>query len=208
MPEVQSGELEAELDAMVRTLLDEQQSERADVVRLSKQAVRDEYEKLMRPLRLSTRDLQDEAMAIRGRIQHAQREQAEALAAEERERAVNADITDIRRFLSPFINSGHLQPKVGANKWTTERTIDSKPVSLSRLKASGALDKTLEGLERLFIFGGGKNPGLHNRRPLGDFPEYSSEKLRKPDIQASVERAQDLLIKHGDALVEMKLLSP
>ena len=66
----------------------------------------------------------------------------------------------------------------------------------------------MEGLERLYIFGGGKNAVLNNSRPLGSFPQYWAHKLSKPEVLQAVKRAQQLLRDHGQAMVEEQLLAP
>ncbi len=170
--------------------------------------VRQQKEPVLRDARLAIRDEQDKATELRRQIAQMQREQKEFKEKVARANALRRDLADIKRYLQPFTASGYLQPKSDRNAWDTERTADAKPVSLARLKRLGALEPTMEGLERLYIFGGGKNPVLNNSRPLGSFPQYWAQKLSKPEVLEPIKRAQQLLRDHGQALVEERLLSP
>lgn len=170
--------------------------------------VRQRKEPVLRDARLAIRDDQDKATELRRQIAQMQREQQEFREKANRANALRRDMTDVKRYLQPFTAPGYLQPKSDRNAWDTERTADAKPVSLARLKRLGALEPTMEGLERLYIFGGGKNPVLNNSRPLGSFPQYWAQQLSKPDVLEAIKRAQQLLRDHGQALVEEQLLSP
>ncbi|QDT13394.1 hypothetical protein K239x_54120 [Planctomycetes bacterium K23_9] len=170
--------------------------------------VRREREPVIRRIRLAKQDQLDQAIELRRRIAEMQREREESSAKSARENALQNEMRDVEKFLQPFTAPGNLQPNSDSNPWDVERTFDSKPVSLARLQRLGALEQTMEGLERLYIFGGGKNPTVNNPRPLGSFPEYWAQKLKKPHILQPVKRAQQLLRDHGQALVEQQLLSP
>ncbi|HBE67642.1 MAG TPA: membrane or secreted protein [Planctomycetaceae bacterium] len=169
---------------------------------------RQRKEPALREVRLALRDNQDKAAGLRRQIARLQQEQSAFEAKAARAAALHRDMADVQRYLQPFTAPGYLQPKNDRNAWDTERTVDAKPVSLARLKRLGALDDTMEGLKRLYIFGGGKNPVLNNSRPLGSFPQYWAQHLSKPEVRRAVERAQQLLRDHGQALVEEQLLSP
>lgn len=169
---------------------------------------RQRKEPAIREVRLEVRDNQDKATDLRRQIAQIQREQKELQAKAARAEVLRREMRDVKRYLQPFTAPGYLQPKNDSNAWDTERTADAKPVSLARLKRLGALENTMEGLERLYMFGGGKNPVHHNSRPLGSFPQYWAQKLNKPDVLSAVKRAQQLLRDHGQALVEEQLLSP
>lgn len=174
----------------------------------SERKTRQQKEPTLRHVRLALRDNQDKATDLRRQIAQMQREQSEFEAKAARAAALQRDIADVKRYLQPFTAPGYLQPNSDRNAWDTERTVDAKPVSLARLKRLGALDNTMEGLERLYIFGGGKNAVLNNSRPLGSFPQYWAQHLIKPEVRNAVQRAQQLLRDHGQALVEEQLLSP
>ncbi|MEM6468012.1 MAG: hypothetical protein AAF802_00480 [Planctomycetota bacterium] len=174
----------------------------------SERKTRQQKEPTLRDVRLALRDNQDKATDLRRQIARMQQEQSEFREKAARAEALRLDMTDVKRYLQPFTAPGYLQPKSDRNAWDTERTVDATPVSLARLKRLGALEDTMEGLERLYIFGGGKNPVLNNSRPLGAFPEYAAYYLKKPNVLHAVKRAQQLLREHGQALVEQQLLSP
>ncbi|MEM8669316.1 MAG: hypothetical protein AAGG48_17465 [Planctomycetota bacterium] len=174
----------------------------------SERKARQQNEPTLRDVRLALRDNQDKATDLRRQIARMQQEQSEFRAKAARAEALRRNMADVERYLKPFTAPGYLQPKSDRNAWDTERTADAKPVSLARLKRLGALEDTMEGLERLYIFGGGKNPVLNNSRPLGLFPQYWAQKLSKPEVLEPIKRAQQLLRDHGQALVEEQLLSP
>lgn len=174
----------------------------------AERTIRSEKEPTIRNVRLELRDQQDQAANLRRQIAQVQREQAEFQAKAARAEALRREMSDVKRYLSPFTAPGYLQPKSDRNAWDVERTADAEPVSLTRLKRLGALEPTMEGLERLYIFGGGKNAVLNNSRPLGSFPQYWAQKLSKPEVLQAVKRAQQLLRDHGQAMVEEQLLAP
>lgn len=207
-PVVNSDSLLSAVDAIALKLAEDNERETAMAITDAEQELRHRLDPDIRSVRLEVRDSRDQITRLQQQIAQEQREQTQQREKAEREKALADVMPDIRKYLSPFITPGYLQPKAGSNPWNTERTVDAQPVSLARLKKAGALDRTMKGLERLYIFGGGKNPGLRNERPLGAFPEYFAEQLHKPQVRDAVERAQALLIQHGEALVEQQLLSP
>lgn len=203
------------LDGRLNSISESIQNGEAEQIHIARQnaeqRVRTEHDKKtpsIRDIRLSTNDNQDKAAALRRQIAQVQREQKEFQAKAARLAALQRDMADVERYLQPFTAPGYLQPKSDRNAWDTERTVDKEPVSLSRLKRLGALEDTMEGLKRLYIFGGGKNPALNNSRPLGSFPQYWAQHLNKPEVHQAVQRAQQLLREHGQALVEEQRLSP
>lgn len=79
------------------------------------------------------------------------------------------------------------------------------PIALSFIKSQGALDPTQNGLEQLL-----RLASYNNDRELGGLPHFvtgaltvGQEARRKP-----VERAQELLNKYGEVLVQRGLLDP
>lgn len=207
-PVVNIDSLLSTINSIAERLSEDDERDTATAIATAEQEMRTRFEADVRDDRLKVRDSQDQIARLQQQIAHEQRDQTLQREKAKREKALAADMQDVRKHLSPFITPGYLQPKAGSNPWNTERTVDAQPVSLSRLKQAGALDRTIKGLERLYIFGGGKNPGLRNSRPLGGFPEYFAEQLHKPQVRGPVERAQELLIQHGQALVEQQLLLP
>ncbi|PHQ37036.1 hypothetical protein [Rhodopirellula bahusiensis] len=174
----------------------------------TEQNVRREKDKAIRPVRLGLRDQQDHAKRLRVEIEQTQREQEKFKAKTARAEALRREMPDVQKYLVPFTSPGYRQPNSDSNPWDNTRTAEAKPVSLSRLKRLGALDYNLKGLENLYIFGGIKARGTNNTRPLGSFPEYASQRLNRPEVRQPLERAQQLLRDHGQAMVEQQLLSP
>jgi len=118
------------------------------------------------------------------------------------------DYDEIRFLLKPFISHGYRQPKGG--KRSTD-TVDKGPVSFGLLEKHGYLERTREGLINLYCFGGAFNPSRtnnNNDRPTGTFPIYQGDYLMGQErIVEPVKRAQELLKKHGQALIEAKKLA-
>lgn len=139
----------------------------------------------------------------------AQRVKAHALSKRnERKAALQAELADVDSLLKPFISAGHYQPASRTNAWDMKWTVEAMPVSLSRLRDLGALEKSPAGLLALYIVGGAKAPGASHDRPLGTFPQCWAGHLEKPKVRDAVQRAQELLRMHGEALVEQGLLAP
>lgn len=125
---------------------------------------------------------------------------AKALARDKLEAEAKADAAEINQVLAPFItNSSQQLNNFGFTSGT------NGPLSLGSIKGRGALDTTDAGLEMLYWIGG----DYANRRPHGSFPPYSNFALKQnPSIKEKVRRAQQLLIKYGDYLVEKGFLAP
>ncbi|MCA9182063.1 MAG: hypothetical protein KDA51_11440, partial [Planctomycetales bacterium] len=138
----------------------------------------------------------------------AQQARAEASARRQQQAAsLQQDLQEIESLLKPFTSPGHCQPASAINAWDWDRTVEAQPISLSKLRGLGALEKTPKGLEALFIVGGAKARGASHDRPLGSFPQFWSGHLFRPEVLAAVERAQDLLNQHGEALIDRGLLT-
>jgi hypothetical protein len=74
-------------------------------------------------------------------------------------------------------------------------------VSLKVVAHSGALEPTDEGLDAMSMLGNTEF------RPLGTFPKYvKSEWRRNADVKRRLVRAQELLVKYGDLLIEKGML--
>lgn len=117
------------------------------------------------------------------------------------------DQTEIESLLTPFLADSITHPQYGnANQphtWII-RSGNPAPVSFGRLQASGSLESSQGGLHRLFYFAGSGD----SIRPKGGFPTYSRQGLSDAGIVARLQRAQELLTKYGDLMVERGLLSP
>lgn len=105
----------------------------------------------------------------------------------------------IRQYLAHCITPGNRQ--LNGSKWGYS---DKKvPLSLSGIRAYGALENTPVGYERMYWIGGGDQ----NDRPDGVFANYIGGAIYDSEVP-KVRTAQRLLTDFGDLLVEDKLLSP
>jgi len=125
---------------------------------------------------------------------------AQALEGREQERArsqklvrFEADLSEIRRLLAPFIAPGKKQLAKGGRQALAE----PEPVSLSGLISNGYLDPAPATYLRMIQIAG---PFSQNDRPLGTFPG-----TQEPTAFA---RFQHLLNEYGDILVARKMLLP
>jgi hypothetical protein len=126
-----------------------------------------------------------------------------ALKAElERERLearFQAALPDIQRYLVPFITPGHKQ--LDGNKWVYS---DEKgPLSLTGLRAKGALKNEQMSFQALYAVGGGQQ----NDRPDGMFPQYIGGHIHDPLVPLA-RKVQTLIEEFGDLLVEKGMLAP
>ncbi len=116
------------------------------------------------------------------------------------------DQAEISSLLAPFLGLGEQQPKPGnpsqSDEWM-EPCEPLAPMSLSRLQSSGALDATDQGLQRLYYLGGSPK----NLRTRVCFPEFSTNGLSNGIVQSRVRRAQELLNKYGQLMVERRVLA-
>ena len=137
-------------------------------------------------------------------------ERAAQLAREQLEAEFKKDESDIQTYLLAFTEHGFKQPS--RRGYVTERT--ERPVSLAALRGMGALAPTIQGLAAL-----NQAARVCGRRAASTWPNLraSSDGTRlgqgglgiypvAPD-QKFLQRAQDLLIKYGDLMVEKKMLA-
>jgi hypothetical protein len=109
---------------------------------------------------------------------------------------------EIRPYIQVFLEKGYTQPRGSEGRYQKE--VAFAPVSFSRLKSSGALEKTPHGLEMLCQ--GAAHSMSGNDRTKWNMPAYTHE--WSPADQRFIQRAQDILNELGPGLVELKLLSP
>lgn len=115
-----------------------------------------------------------------------------------------ADKIELRRKLSDTNVLATLAPFTTPGYWQIKGTsADLKPISFTKLKASGALEKTAAGRKTLALLVSTSTDKVRPRWKIN--PEYYT---RYPDAVARVTQLQDLLIELGPLLVEMKLLDP
>lgn len=142
-----------------------------------------------------TRRLAEEALAD-ARREEEQREAARQarLERESLEREFQRSLPEIRRYLTPFITPGNRH--IGQT-YTEEK----KPLSFSGIQRAGALDNTAIGHQNFMFLAGSSR----NDRPSGIFPTYIGGHVHDP---GDVVRAQNLLKRFGDLLVEKGMLEP
>ena len=160
-------------------------------------------------LQLTVNNLNTEATRLQNQLttlEEKRQMQSEKVA---RAEALQKEMAEVKLILSPFTSPGHFQPNSTSNPWDFKQTVDAEPISLSALKRLGALERTMTGLERLYITGGSKNPIFNHDRPLGAFPMCIAGSLeRREYVMETVKTAQRLLNTHGQALIEAGVLQP
>ena len=114
------------------------------------------------------------------------------------ERDFERDLGQIRSLLRPMLVEAKTQP---GEYRKLERTTVTGPISLSRLRGSGALDNTTDGVKTLFMMFAVSG---HDREQ-GGFPRYQPGDMSSELDKAQT--AQELLIKYGDLMVEKKMLA-
>jgi hypothetical protein len=133
--------------------------------------------------------------------------EAERIAAETEKNRLRekAKTREVATALAPFIGKGYWQP----GRAVPGR--DAAGISLTAIKAEGALDPSPTGMRQLYHIGA--NP--KNDRPGGWSPEdrmvgkpLEAWLKNKPGARDTARKAQDILLELGDILVEVGLLSP
>jgi hypothetical protein len=138
-----------------------------------------------------------------------EQEQADILARAEKEKLVaRAKSADVKHYLATFLARSYFQPVGNYMSVKYERTNEELPVSYTRIKSSGALDKSVQGLRTLVILaspGWSGNGNWHDRPPWQfDVQTFTWSKSDQEFIQ----KAQDLLRELGPTLAELKMLAP
>ncbi|RIK66087.1 MAG: hypothetical protein DCC65_10710 [Planctomycetota bacterium] len=112
---------------------------------------------------------------------------------------------EVKRLLAPFLAQGKYQPGMNRDEMLTA---DTKAISLSRLRAFGALEPTSNGIQKLLEVATNK----HLNRPMDTTrPRWGYKpRLRdnKPEAVDEIKKAQQLLIELGPTMVELGLLAP
>lgn len=118
----------------------------------------------------------------------------------ERERLLaEARKSEIAAKLQPFLTPGYWQPGDRTLRDTTRR-----PVSLAKLRESGALNDSAAGLRMLAKIGTDRL----NDRPQWEATYKTEASLRNPNLRAELIARQKLLIDYGESFVAIGLLSP
>ena len=133
--------------------------------------------------------------------------EAERIAAETEKNRLRekAKTREVATALAPFVGKGYWQP----GRAQPDR--DAAGISLTAIKAEGALDPTPTGMRQLYHIGA--NP--KNDRPGGWSKDdrmvgkpLEAWLKNKPGARDTARKAQDILLELGDVLVEVGLLSP
>lgn len=124
-------------------------------------------------------------------------EQARAKAA--REAALKQDMGAVRRYLTPFITAGNKVPK-RLTQW--EYTSQAAPLSLSLVESFGALENDDKGRQAFMWL----TASRHNDRPDGPFGSGYFGGAVRPQYHPNIVRAQELIKKHRQALVETGMM--
>ncbi|WDQ17015.1 hypothetical protein [Rhodopirellula sp. P2] len=111
------------------------------------------------------------------------------------------DLGQITSLLKPFISHGRTQP--GSRGWRSDATYG--PVSLSKLRSAGLLEDTVESRQNLYYLTTGNR---YNDREHGAFPRYVGGAGDWQRKHPTIERAQDLLQKYGELMVDKNMLAP
>lgn len=111
---------------------------------------------------------------------------------------------EVRKYLAPFLAVGFSQPHhAGGNDVIFDKTGDEGPMSLTRIRNVGGLDKGGNGVQTLAWIGS----SLYNDRSTKWNFNVALNGLSSDSIRF-VKTAQDLLNELGEALVEEKMLAP
>jgi hypothetical protein len=126
-------------------------------------------------------------------------------AAEIRHRQMIHD-PEVQRLLGPFLARGYWQPGDGHDSYgrLVPSSIDATPMSLKRIRAAGALNRTRDGLAILYDIGE-RTHGNQDRDVkwgFGRFEDMSPAELEQLKL------AQKYLDEMGEALVAEKMLEP
>lgn len=180
------------------------------VARLKKNSriqLADEIESQARGFTAQIRDAERDIAASKERVRVAQAKgqqemQRRKVANAQLENELKRDLKEVRSLLSPFISKGRTQHLM-VNGYRLDDDPTPRPVSLGRLRAVGHLAQSQDALMELW-----RSTSSNNDRPLGAFPDSPSGHIGFEAALPSVRRAQALLIKYGDLLVDKGLLSP
>ncbi|HEY2786511.1 MAG TPA: hypothetical protein VGJ05_16215 [Fimbriiglobus sp.] len=123
------------------------------------------------------------------------KEDTEKKAAKEKKvREYEQDLAEMQNLLKPLITPGKME--LTGSGWV--QGLEAKPVSLSAVEGIKLLDpKNMNAAIYWDSYFGGR---AQNDRPRGSFPDTQNPK--------AIRRVQELLLRHGEILVEKGLLRP
>ncbi len=171
-------------------------AERTEQERATLQAERENKRKVHEEqLRADQLAAEAEARRIAEAAEEAKREEERRIA----EREYRTALPEIEKYLSAFITPGHQQFTRG--KWVY--TEEKKPLSYSALKGYHALRLDQTGQMYFATHAATKN----NDRPGGPFSGYLGGQV-PPEMVPDIVKAQNLMIKYADKLIEDGKLLP
>ncbi len=109
---------------------------------------------------------------------------------------------EVLRTLAPFVTPRSLQPKLSGAAVVFQRTSEKAPMSLERLSNMNALAPTTHGFTMLARIGCDRDLS----EPKWSIP--TEPHARTEEVQSLLTKAQDMLIRYGEVLVEAGHLSP
>lgn len=112
------------------------------------------------------------------------------------------DMAEIKSLLKPLISPGYTQ-HLYKNAYKNDESTEARPVSFGALVGFGYLTDSQEKLEAFW-----RSTNGFNDRPLGSFPKPRNSVQGFDEARPLVLRAQELLKKYGELMVEEGLLSP
>lgn len=116
--------------------------------------------------------------------------------AEKARKTALAQSSDVKEALKPFTTPGY-------HRWRASDTMDRQPVSLKALQATGALDPSTQGLNKLLDIGLDKGD---KERPRFGYP--GSWNKMNPSQKEELKKIQGYLIDLGEVMVELGMLAP
>jgi len=117
------------------------------------------------------------------------------------EREFSQDKQEVLGLLKPFISPGRTQ-HLYVNGYKIANDPTPRPVSYSNLVGKGYLENTRDSAMAFW-----RSTSTGNDRPIGSFPDSPSGHVGFEQALPQVQRAQELLRKYGEFLVEKGMLS-
>ncbi len=189
-------------------LNDRQQKRNSEIVNAYQQqskAVVAKHSAQLEAIKRTNRELEDQAQQLRFEANRLLLDMETKVATNGRKKAYELDKAEIQRLLSPFVSPDY--SKLGEYNHIFLKTADAVPLSYRDLERLGALEPTIKGLTSLAEIGSAPM-SYDTHRPMGAFPMWNEFTFENAKELEKVKRAQQLLIKHGEYMIEAGLLLP
>ena len=181
-------------------------SEIGDAYQQQSKSVIAKHSAQLEAIKRTNRELDDQAQQLRYEANRLLLDMETKVATNAKKKAYEPDKAEIQRLLSPFISPAY--SKLGEYNHIFLKTVDAVPLSYRDLERLGALEPTIKGLTSLAVIGSAKRQYESDGRPMGAFPMWNEFTFEIPRELEKVKRAQQLLLKHGEYLIEAGLLLP